>query len=37
MTCSQLGGACDKIFKAESFQEIAELSKQHGTEMYNTI
>lgn len=34
MTCNQLGGACDKIFHAETFEEIAELSKQHGTEMY---
>jgi len=34
MTCKQLGGACDLAFKAESFEEIAELSKQHGTEMF---
>jgi len=34
MTCSQLGGACNKVFKAETFEEIAELSKQHGMEMY---
>lgn len=34
MTCKQLGGACDKKFKAETFQEIAELSKKHGTEMF---
>ena len=34
MTCRQLGGACDKVFSAETFEEIAALSKQHGTEMY---
>lgn len=34
MTCKQLGGACDKEFQAETFEEMAELSKQHGTEMY---
>ena len=34
MTCNELGGACDKVFEAETFEEIAELSKQHGTEMF---
>lgn len=34
MTCRQLGGACDKKFSANSFAEIAELSKQHGIEMF---
>ena len=34
MTCRQLGGACDDVFRAESFAEIAGLSKQHGMEMY---
>lgn len=34
MTCKQLGGACDKVFKAETFEEMAKLSKQHGTEMF---
>ncbi len=34
MTCQQLGGACDHIFKAETFEEMAEQSKQHGMEMY---
>ncbi|BBB30381.1 DUF1059 domain-containing protein [Neptunomonas japonica] len=33
MSCKQLGGACDEEFHANSFEEIAELSKQHGTEM----
>jgi len=35
MTCKQLGGACDKVFSAKTFKEIAELSKNHGTEMYH--
>ena len=34
MTCRQLGGACDKEFHAGSFAEIAEMSKQHGMEMF---
>lgn len=34
MTCKQLGGACDKEFSANTFEEIAELSKQHGMEMH---
>ena len=34
MTCRQLGGACDKEFSAASFAEIAEMSKQHGMEMF---
>jgi len=34
MTCKQLGGACDLEFQASSFDEIAELSKQHGMEMF---
>lgn len=34
MTCKQLGGACDLVFEAETFTEMAELSKQHGVEMY---
>ncbi len=34
MTCKQLGGACDLEFKADTFEELAELSKQHGMEMY---
>lgn len=33
MTCNQLGGACDKVFEAETFQEIAQQSQQHGMEM----
>lgn len=34
MTCKQLGGACEKEFQAESFEEIASLSKEHGMEMF---
>jgi len=34
MTCKQLGGACDKKFQANSFDEIANMSKQHGMEMF---
>lgn len=34
MTCNQLGGACDLEFTADTFEEIAELSKKHGTEMF---
>ena len=33
MTCRQLGGACDIMFQAETFGEMAELSMQHGMEM----
>ena len=34
MTCRQLGGACDKEFRADTFEEIAAMSKQHGMEMF---
>jgi len=34
MNCKQLGGACDKEFHANSFEEIAEISKQHSMEMF---
>ncbi|MBL4819432.1 MAG: DUF1059 domain-containing protein [Gammaproteobacteria bacterium] len=34
MNCKQLGGACDKEFQANSFEEMAEMSKQHGMEMF---
>lgn len=34
MTCKQLGGACDKVFQANSFEEIAEMSKKHGMDMF---
>jgi hypothetical protein len=32
----QLGGACDSEFSAETFEEIAELSKAHGSEMFQS-
>ncbi len=34
MSCKQLGGACEKEFHASSFEEIVEMSKQHGMEMF---
>lgn len=34
MTCSQLGGACEMAFHAETFEQMAELSRQHGKEMF---
>ncbi|MBV1872220.1 MAG: DUF1059 domain-containing protein [Gammaproteobacteria bacterium] len=34
MNCKQLGGACDKAFHANTFEEMSELSKQHGMEMH---
>jgi hypothetical protein len=34
MTCKQLGGACDESFSANTFEEMAELSKAHGMEMF---
>ena len=34
MTCKQLGGACDKTFSANTFEEIAEQSRQHGMQMF---
>jgi hypothetical protein len=34
MTCKQLGGACDLEFHSETFEEMAEMSKTHGTEMF---
>jgi predicted small metal-binding protein len=34
MTCKQLGGACNTEFSANSFEELANLSKMHGMEMF---
>ncbi|MFK5974571.1 MAG: DUF1059 domain-containing protein [Flavobacteriaceae bacterium] len=34
MTCNQLGGACEKEFHANTFEELAEISKKHGIEMF---
>ncbi len=33
MTCEELGGACGMEFRANTFEEIAEMSKKHGMEM----
>lgn len=33
MTCRQLGGACNKKFHAETFEEMEELSQKHCMEM----
>jgi len=34
MTCKQLGGPCSKEFHADTFEEMAEISKKHGMEMF---
>ena len=34
MSCKQLGGACDKLFTANTFDEISELSQAHGKQMF---
>jgi hypothetical protein len=34
MTCKQLGGACDLEFRADTFEEIAEMSRKHGEDMF---
>ena len=34
MTCKQLGGACDLEFEAETFEDMVDLSKKHGMEMF---
>ena len=34
MSCKQLGGACDKLFSANTFNEISALSQSHGKKMY---
>lgn len=34
MTCKQLGGACNLEFQAETFEEMAQLSQEHGKEMF---
>jgi len=36
MSCKELGGACDKLFSAESFSEISSLSQSHGREMFES-
>lgn len=34
ITCKDLGGACDLEFSANTFEEVTELCKQHGMEMF---
>lgn len=34
MTCKELGGACYQEFQANTFEEMAEISKKHGMEMF---
>lgn len=34
MTCKQLGGACDKTFSANTFEEMSIKAHQHGSEMF---
>lgn len=34
MTCRQLGGACDIEFRAQTFEQMAELSRNHGMKMF---
>lgn len=34
MTCRELGGGCDKEFSAGNFEEMGELAKAHGLEMF---
>jgi len=34
MTCKELGGACNKEFHAKTFEEISDISRKHGRDMY---
>lgn len=34
MNCKQLGGACEEEFHAEPFNEIAQMSRDHGMKMF---
>jgi hypothetical protein len=34
MSCKQLGGACNKLFSADTFDEIAMMSQNHGKKMF---
>ena len=36
MNCQQLGGACNEEFHANTFEEIAEMSKAHAMEMFQS-
>ena len=33
MTCKQLGGACNEESQANTFKEMADMSRKHGMEM----
>jgi len=33
ITCRELGGACNLVFEADTFSEVASLSQAHGMEM----
>ena len=37
MNYKQLGGACAKEFRASLFDDIAEISKAHGMEMFQKM
>ncbi|MDO6639667.1 hypothetical protein Q4557_06800 [Shewanella sp. 5_MG-2023] len=34
MTCKQLGGACDEVFRAETFEQMVAQSKMHAMAMF---
>ncbi|WP_144210642.1 DUF1059 domain-containing protein [Shewanella donghaensis] len=34
MTCKQLGGACEEVFHAETFEQMVEQSKMHAMAMF---
>ena len=36
MTCKNLGGACEKAFTGNTFEEIETQSRAHGMEMYKS-
>ena len=36
-TCKQLGGACDREFHANTFEEIKQMSQNHGHGMYKKV
>lgn len=36
MTCKQLGGSCGIEFHADTFEEMADQSKKHGMEMFQS-
>lgn len=33
ISCKQIGGACDTVFRVSSFDELTELTKKHAMEM----